>query len=384
MSEKINCPKCGYQIPIDEVLIHRLQEQVNNKVAQKLAEEKSTLEKQFQEKQANILQQLNEKIILESQKRTMAEKKELESLKKQNELESKIKNQELEIERRLQTERQTIVTKAQKETELQFQLKLLEKEKQLNDQKKLIAEMQRKAHQGSMQTQGEVLELSLEELLRQSFSHDKIEPVPKGVSGADIIQTVYNQSGQPIGTIAWESKRTKNWTEEWVQKLKDDARNIKANLCVLVSETLPKDINHVGYYNGIWVCDFASVCGLATALRVQLINVSNAIIASTGKDQKMEAIYNYLCSDTFAQRVQAIVETFSAMQKSLNDEKRGIMKNWALRETHIMRLTENTVNMYSEIKGRAGKGLPEIELLELGAGDIEKPKKDNDQSALFN
>lgn len=370
MSENsINCPKCGYQIPIDQILVQRMKEQVNDRVLQEIAKKEAELKKQFTEEQSTATKALQAQLFAEKQKREEAQKKELDFIKTQTELEDKLKNTELEIARRLQEERNSLMEKAQKDAESQYQLKIMEKEKQLEDTKKALFEAQRKAQQGSMQTQGEVLELSLEELLKQTFPLDKIEPVPKGINGADIIHTVYNQTGQPCGTIAWESKHTKNWTEEWIQKLKDDSRNIKADVSILVSETLPKNINHVGHYNGIWVCDFPSACGLATALRSQLLAVSNAIVAETGKDQKMEAIYSYLTSNAFAQKVEALVETFINMRSSLEKEKIAMNRIWSSRETQIMRLTENTAKMYGEIQGIAGAALPSIELLELeGAG----------------
>lgn len=372
MSDEIKCPKCGIDIKIDEVIINRIREQFK-------LEGRREAQKEFGQKESTVIKQLNAQILDEKNKREEAEKKELELRNEQKTFDENKKRWELEKARQIADEKKVIEEKIRKDTDEEFQFKLQEKEKKIVDMQKALAEAHRKGAQGSMQTQGEVLELSLEELLKAKFPVDKITPVPKGISGADIIQVVYNQTGQVAGVIAWESKRTKNWTEDWIQKLKDDSRAIKADLCALVTEILPKEIRHVGFYNGAWVCDFSSSFGLASALRSQLIAVSNSITASTGKDQKMELLYNYLCSNTFTQRVQAIMETFAAMQKSLNDEKRGIMKNWALRETHIMRLTENTANMYGEIKGRAGRSLPNIKLFELNAGDEEK----SDQSNLF-
>lgn len=389
MSEKINCPKCGYQIPIDEAIVQRA---VDLKVRSRLDEEKNkleiTLKKDFEQNQNLALKKMEEKLEVEEKKRHEAEQKELSFIKKQTELEDKIQRQDLEIARKMQQERKLIIEKTQKESEEKSRLQIEEMRKQLDDTKKALTEAQRKAHQGSMQTQGEVLETTLEETLKQNFPFDKIRPVPKGISGADIIQTVYNGTGLPVGIIVWESKRTKNWTEDWVQKLKDDSRNIKASLCVLVSEILPKDINHIGQYNGVWLCDFASVVGLTTALRNQLNAAANAIVASTGKDQKMEALYSYFTSNTFAQRVEAIVETFMNMKTNLDKEKIAMQRIWASREMQITRLVDNTTKMHGEIAGIAGKSLPGIELLELGAGTEEKPekdspKKDSDQSALF-
>ncbi|MCL5407478.1 MAG: DUF2130 domain-containing protein [Patescibacteria group bacterium] len=399
MSQKIECPKCGHQISVDEAIIQRA---VDLKVKNKLDEEKNKLEielkKEFEKSQTASLKTLQEKLVIEEKKRREAELKELEFIKKQTDLEDKIRKQDLEIARKIQEERHLIIEKTQKESEEKFHLLNRELRKQLEDTKKALSDAQRKAQQGSMQTQGEVLELSLEEMLKQNFPHDKISAVPKGISGADIIQIVVHPSGQETGMIAWEVKRTKSWTEEWVQKLKDDSRQIKANISVLVSEVLPKNIANFGFYNGIWVCDYASILGLTTALRNQILAVFNTVTVNIGKEEKMEVLYNYLCSPTFSQRVETIVETFINMQRNLEKEKIAFNKIWAVRETQIKRLQDSTIKMYGEIQGIAGKSLPNIELLELESGldEAENTRKkvsskntnppaggSEDQSSLF-
>jgi hypothetical protein len=231
--------------------------------------------------------------------------------------------------------------------------------------------MNRKLHQGSMQTQGEVLELALEELLAQKFPLDEIVPVPKGISGADIIQKVFTSNKQPTGIIAWESKRTKAWTEDWVTKLKDDGAKVKANICVLVSEILPKEIPNFGIYNGIWVCNFSSIVGLASALRDQLIYSHKIIIANRGKDEKKDILYDYLTSHTFAERVRSSIETFMNMKKSLEIEKNAMNKLWASRETQIMRFEKNISAMFGEIEGIAGSELPTVGILELESAALD-------------
>ncbi len=364
---KITCPKCGHKIPLDQALLERLNAQVKNQLEAQVDEERKQWQKEAAQKQTAAINQIQQKL-------EDARQKELNSIKKQYDLEDKIKSIELENARKNFEEKKIIEDKAQKDAATKYELLLAEERKRNEDTQKRLRELEQKSRQGSMQTQGEVLELSLEELLKQTFPSDKIEPVPKGITGADIIQTVYSQTGQRAGMIIWESKRTKNWTEEWVQKLKDDSRNIKANFSVLVSQILPKDINHVGQYQGIWVCDFPSCIGLATALRSHLQAVTNAVVTSSGKDEKKEALYQYLTSDTFSQRVQALVETFMNMRNNLEKEKIAFNKIWASRETHIMRLTENTAKMYGEIQGIAGSALPEIELMEL-----EEPKNPHPQ-----
>lgn len=359
MANEIKCPNCGTSITVDDAYVQKI---INLKVQKSLEEEKirlqTELKNELQKEQSQNLKSIQDKL-------DEARKKELESIKKQTELEDKIKIQELETARKLQEERKLIMEKIEKDIQSKYEIQIQEMQKKLEDTQKAVREAERKAHQGSMQTQGEVLELSIEEMLKTNFPLDKIEPVPKGINGADIIQTVYGPSGQPAGKIAWETKRTKNWTEEWVQKLKDDSRSIHADIPIIISDALPKEIENFGLYKGVWVCNYSIILGVATAMRAQLINVSSAITAETGKDQKMEALYSYLTSNTFAQKIQALVETFDNMKQSLDSEKRAMTKIWSTRETQIMRLTENTAKMYGEIQGIAGAALPTIEILEL-------------------
>lgn len=397
---KIKCPKCGTEIPITEVLSHQLNEQVAEKVEKKLEAEKNLLIEELEKKhaleQSDVLKKLKEKLSFEEDKRQEAEKKELDFLKKQNELEDRLKRQDLEIARKISEERKIIEEKIRKEELEKQDFKNLELRKQLEDTKKALAEAQRKAQQGSMQTQGEVLEISLEEALTKRFPADIIAPVPKGISGADITHTVVDKSHNSVGVIAWESKHTQNWTEDWVQKLKDDSRNIKANICVLVSDILPKEISHFGIYKGIWVCDFGSVIGLTIALRNQLIAVHKSIAAQSGKEEKKDILYNYLTSQTFASRVESVVESFMSMKMSLEKEQNSIKKIWAEREMQISRLTDNTVKMFGDISGIAGLNMPTVEILELETAiepekaRPEKPsnsapkRSDKDQFQLFN
>jgi len=397
---EIKCPECGHNIPINEVLKHRLNQQVNSEVSKRLENEKSKLENELKEKFAvsknEELKNLKEKLQLEAEKRQTAEKKELEFLKKQDELEDKIKGQDLIMARKLTEEKKILEEKIRKEEEEKQNFALAEMRKQLEDTKKALTDAQRKAQQGSMQTQGEVLELLLEEFLKQKFPHDNFKEVPKGISGADIIQHVYTPSGQLAGVIAWESKRTKAWTEDWVQKLKDDSQRIKANFSVLVTEILPKEVSHFGLYKGVWVCDFSSVFGLTVALRNQLISVYNLMSASEGREEKKDSLYNYFCSSVFTNHIQIIAETFMRMKTDLDKEKNAFSRIWAARETQITRLTENTAKLYGEIQGIIGQQLPGVEILELESIAEEettteaKPKKlkekneiQKDQIGLF-
>lgn len=354
-------------------------EQVGAEVTKRVAAEKEKIESELKSRldqsQAANLKVLKEKLELESKKRVEAENKELAFIKRQTEMEDKIKHQDLEIARKLQEERKLIQEKTQTEIEEKYNLQTAEMRKQLEDTKKALSEAQRKAQQGSMQTQGEVMELALEEILKSNFPHDEIQPVPKGINGADVIQIVHTNTGQECGSIVWESKQTKAWTEDWVQKLKDDGRNIKGSLLVLVSEALPKNVKNFGFYKGIWVSNFASILGLTTALRSQLISTAKVLTAQSGKEEKKDILYDYLCSPTFASRIESIAENFLSMKNTLDREKIAMNKIWTAREMQVNRMIENTAKMYGEISGIAGNQLPSIELLELetAANQIESP-----------
>lgn len=380
-NDTIQCPKCKFKIPVTEVLQHRLTEQVSAEVEKRVNDERQKLEKdltsRLEKEQSDSLKTLQQKLEIEAKKREEAEKKELDFIKKQSEMEDKIKHQDLEIARKMQEAKKLIIEKTQNEIEEKYELQTAEMRKQLEDTKKALTEAQRKAQQGSMQTQGEVMELALEELLKANFPHDIIEPVPKGITGADIIQRVFTPHGSECGAIVWESKQTKAWTEDWVQKLKDDGRNIKGSILVLVSDVLPKDIKNFGLYKGIWVCNFTSILGLTSALRHQLIATAKVIASQSGKDEKKDILYDYLCSPAFGNKIESIVENFIAMKSNLDKEKVAMQRIWTAREMQVNRMLENTAKMYGEIQGIAGSQIPSIELLELDniAGEIEAPKK---------
>jgi hypothetical protein len=224
-------------------------------------------------------------------------------------------------------------------------------------------ELRRKLQQGSQQTQGEVLELELEELLQDAFPFDHIEPVPKGMNGADLIHRVHSKNGHCCGTIVWESKRTKAWSDGWLQKLKDDLRLVKGDLAVIVSEALPKDITHFAQMKGIWVTSRDCALNLATALRSQLLEISTIKAAAVGKNEKMEILYRYLSGPEFKQRIEAIVEAFIGMQEDLNEERRTAERRWSKREKQIQRVICNTSGMYGDLQGLIGSSLHNIPAL---------------------
>jgi len=385
--DTLDCPKCGHVIPVTEVLSHQIAERARAESTAEIAELQTQLARKEQEAKARLateikkveqaaqekakstlaieIQDLKNQLAEAAKDRDTAQRAELDARKRARELDERAKNVDLEAARKIDAERNKIEEEALRRANEQYQLKLAEKEKQIQDAKKVNDELKRKLEQGSQQAQGEVLELQLEELLRSAFPRDQIEPVPKGFSGADIVQTVISRSGRACGTILWESKRTKAFSDGWLQKLKDDQRKLTAELAVLVSEALPKDCSAFVYTNDIWVSNPQCAISLAAALRMQLINVAVARAAANGAKQKSEILYEYVSSTQFRQRVEAIAEAFIGMQSGLQEEKRAAQKQWAKREKQIEQVISNTAGMYGELQ--ALTGLSDIPALTTGS-----------------
>src|SRR6188472_522130 len=300
--DTIDCPKCGHAIPVTEVLSHQIAERARAESTAEIAELQSLLARKEQEAKARLateikkaeqlarekasasvnleIQDLKNQLAEAAKDRDTAQRAELDARKRARELDERARTLDLEAARKIDAERKRIEEESLRRADEQYQLKLAEKEKQIQDAKKVNDELKRKLEQGSQQTQGEVLELQLEELLRAAFPMDQIEPVPKGFNGADIVQKVISKSGRVCGTILWESKRTKAFSEAWLQKLKDDQRKLTAEISVLVSEALPKDCSTFVYINDIWISNPQCAISLAAALRMQLMSLAVARAAA--------------------------------------------------------------------------------------------------------
>jgi hypothetical protein len=305
-----------------------------------------------------------------------AQREQVELIRKQRELDDAKREMDLTIEKRVQEGLSTVREQAQREAEDQLKLKVLEKEQTITSMQRQIEDLKRRADQGSQQLQGEVQELELEDLLRTKFPHDAIDPVPKGEHGGDVLHRVTGPLGQTCGTILWESKRTKNWSDGWLTKLREDQRAAKAEIAVIVSQALPKEVQTFDLIEGVWVTHPRAALPVAVTLRHTLIEVTCARQATEGQQTKMEMVYQYLTGPRFRQRVQAIVEAFSSMQEDLDKEKKAILKQWAKREEQITRVMQATVGMYGDLQGIAGKTLQEIEGLGLKA--LEGPDTQDD------
>ncbi len=363
-----------------EAALSKAKETIEDQVAEKLqkerviivAEEARKAKQVFAtdlEQKANAITDLEEILKKRDEKLAEAQKVQAELLRKQRDLDDARRELDLTIEKRVQEGLAVTRDQAKKEAEESLALKVKEKEQTIASMQKQIEDLKRKAEQGSQQLQGEVQELQLESLLSTKFPFDTIQPVPKGEYGGDVIHFVIGPLGQPCGMILWESKRTKNWSDSWLIKLRDDQRAAKAELAVIVSQALPKNVETFDLIDGVWVTHPRSVLPIAMTLRHTLLEIATARQASEGQQTKMEMVYQYLTGPRFRQRVEAIVEAFSSMQDDLHKEKKAITKQWAKREEQIDRVMHATVGMYGDFQGIAGKTLQEIEGLELRALD---------------
>lgn len=359
-----------------------LDEQIADQVAAQLKTERARVmaEEAKKAKLANAaeldakvreLTELQEVLKARDEKLAEAQNAQAELIKKQRELDDAKRELELTVEKRVQDGLTEVRASAKREAEEGLKLKVMEKDQTIVSMQQKIEELKQKAEQGSQQLQGEVQELELEKLLRAKFPFDSIEPVAKGEFGGDVLQRVVSQTGQQSGSILWESKRTKNWSDGWLTKLREDQRTAKAEISVLVSQVLPKGVEAFDVIDGVWVTSPRAALPVATVLRHTLLQVSMARQVSEGQQTKTEMVYQYLTGPGFRQRVEAIVEAFSSMQTDLDKERKAIMKQWAKREEQIERVMGATVGMYGDLQGIAGKSLQEIEGLELQALEFD-------------
>ncbi len=333
-----------------------LVDQAEARVREQTLQERKSLEQQLTEQREKVRKAQTAELTLRREKTS---------------LEERARDLDLEVARKLEVEKQRLEDSIRKSAAEEQMLKLKEKEKQINDLRKSLEEAKRRSELGSQELQGEVLELDIQSCLEQQYPQDLVSPVPKGVRGADLIQTVRNHRIQPCGTIIWESKNTRNWQPLWLEKLKEDQRSVGANIAVIVSAALPPDVNGFGQIDGVWIASIRVWPALATALREQLIQVAYAHASSEGKQEKIEMLYRYLAGDQFRQRVQGIAEAFTAMQTQLDRERRAMERLWKEREKQIERVMTNTVGMYGEMRGLIGHTLPEIEALSLDSVLLE-------------
>lgn len=403
MSDQIiSCPKCGTQIPLSDALTEKIRHQLKDEVGKELKEREGELEaraKLLEESQKNIDIEISKK--LESEKIKMWEiaqekaiekfdielkdlkkaneektvqlvemrEKELDLRKEKREIEEEKKKMKLEIERKLDEERKKISEEARKDASEEMRLKMAEKDKQMDQLRRSLEDAKRKSEQGSMQIQGDVQEDDLKIMLQNAFPMDSIEDVPTGIKGADLIQTVNSSFGQKAGMILWESKNTKAWSADWIKKLKGDQALVKADVCILVSQTLPDDVKDFKFQGGVWICSYKSVMSLVSAIRIHITQINQVKQSLVGKDEKMELLYKYLSGTEFKNRIENIVQAFTGMQSDLETEKRSMERIWKKREKEIERVIMSTSGMYGDLQGIVGASLPTIKSLELPSGE---------------
>jgi hypothetical protein len=309
--------------------------------------------------------ELNEVLRQRDAKLAEAQQAQADLIRKQRELDDAKRKMDLTIQKQVQVELAAVREKAKLETEAALTLKVREKEEQIASMQRQIEDLKRKAEQGSQQLQGEVQELALEGLLRQKFPREAFDPVPKGEFGGDLIQHVVGPTGQICGSILWEAKRTKNWSDGWLGKLREDQRSAKADVALIVSNALPKGLQTFDLVDGVWVTEPRYAVAVAIALRESLIALSAARLAGEGQQTKMELVYQYLTGPRFRHRIEAVVERFTDMQADLDRERKAMTRLWAKREEQIRGVVEATAGLYGDLQGIAGRSLLEIEGLEL-------------------
>ena len=349
----------------------RTNEIVQERIALAIKEKEAELSRKIKEDVSAKLQFMEEEHKKQAEQIAGLRKQEVEMLKKEAAIKEKEAEMELTLQKELLKSQQQIEEKIRQEHTDNANLKLREYEKKLDDLTKQLDEAQRKAQQGSMQLQGEVLELVLEEELKRLYPFDLIEEVPKGVKGADVIHAVRDELGNTCGRIVYESKRTKNFSQDWIEKLKVDQRALGAEIPVLITETMPRDLPKFGQVNGVWVCHFNDLKGVSFILREMLIRMNSIQTSQVNKGDKMELLYDYLTGPEFKSHLGAIVEGFDTMNEDLTREKRAMERLWKAREKQIEKVIKNTIHMYGSIRGIAGNAIGTIQKLELPGSEDE-------------
>lgn len=308
--------------------------------------------------------ELQQMLASREEKLKRSQAAEAEMLKKQRELDDKLREMDLAVQRQVNEGLEAVRATAKQEAEDLLSLKVKERDTQIASMQQKIEELKKKAEQGSQQLQGEAQELMLEDMLRARFPFDQIEPVGKGEFGGDVLQRVVNPAGQVCGSILWETKRTRTWSDGWLSKLKGDLRAAKADLALIVSHALPKDIETFGQMDGVWITGPKCAMPVAMSLRESLVLMNGVRAAGEGQQTKSALMYDYLTGPRFRHRIEAVVEKFSEMQDDLASERKATMKRWAKREQQLHTVLDSTAGLYGDLQGIAGRSMLEIEALE--------------------
>lgn len=407
MTDTLVCPSCGADIAVSETLTAQIRQHLRQDFEREARRKDRDLEQRLEElgRQRQTLdadrQALDQEIAarladaqarLASEARAQAQqavalelhdlegqlaeaqgkiadarKAELQLRRERRDLEERHRELDLSVTRTLDAERAKIRDETLRAAADEERLRLADKEKRIADLLRQIDDLKRASEQSTAQERGEVMEVLLEDLLRDVFPQDAIEPVPVSFPGGDLLQHVHDAAGLRCGTILWESKRTRNWNEAWLPKLRDDQRAAKAHLAVLATAEMPKSLTHFGNVDGIWVTNRHCLVGLASALRLGLIETARVKRSLEGRQSKVDSLYYYLAGAEFSQRIEGIVEAFLTMKEDLDSEKRSIQRLWAKREKQLDRATLNTSGLYGDLAAILGASLPPIANLELAA-----------------
>ncbi len=386
------CPHCGGSIDSAALEEHEITERLRlrqGEIEKKAKDDADQRAAKYVKEQLEITKRQSDDMAAKQmielnalrQRDEEARKKEMEFLKREQEMKdrearSEIEKQKslMELEKRIKAE---ALLEAQRSQALSLERERFDHEKQLDSMKKQLEMTQkamedanRKANQGSMQIQGEIQEDALRTLLVQNFPIDIVSDVEKGIKGADIIQEVRSEFGQSAGIIAWESKNTKEWSDKWVDKLKEDRLRVGADISILVTAVLPKEVDKFGLYKGVWVVDWAYVLPIALMLRSQILSLSELRGSLVSKDEKIEVLYHYLTSPKFKDKVENIIDAFRQMKDQVDEERRAFEKRWKTRDMLLEQVIKNTSGLYGDLGGIVGTKLAKVDYLELGSGEI--------------
>jgi hypothetical protein len=380
MDDSIRCPSCRAEIPLTEVISHQIEEQLAAKLAREVSAREAELRREFEqakaageaelqrraeEKVATALADLGSRVEEQDAQLREARERELGLLREKRRLDEEKEKLGLELARRLDEERAKIAAETRRAAAEEHQLELRQKELQVEQMKRQIKDLQESAEQTRAGLLGEAQEREIEDVLRERFRADKIEPVKSGVRGADVLQSVYSARSDFCGRILWESKRARNWSNGWISKLKDDQAAAGADAAVLVCSALPSDVRHMELVDGVWVVGFPYATCIAQALRAGLIGIAHARSIDANRDDSLHEIYDYLTSNEFSRRVRTMVEAFIEMKNDLDSERRSLERMWNKRARQLDALALNTAGMYGELEALIGTALPAIETLEL-------------------
>lgn len=407
----IVCPKCSHHIaltesiaaPLLEAQRHEFQEKLGAKEAEfarkadelrlqrdELAKARESLDEQIKqrlelerkqvvaaetkkarEQVASDLAVMTQRLaeseqLLEARNAKLAEAQQAqaEALRKQRELDEKARELEVTIEKRVQASQAELVAKTRQGVTEELKSQVSQKDAQIDSLGRTVEELKRKLEQGSQQTQGEAFELQLEGLLKSKFPLDLIEPVAKGEAGGDIVHTVNGQIGASAGLILWELKNTKNWSDAWLPKLRDNKRAAKADVALIVSTALPKGVETFDLIDGVYIAHPRCAVPVALTIRQGLLEVDSARTTQAGQQSKADQVYQYLTGARFKQRIEAVVERFKDMREDIDKERKFMVKAWAKRKAQVSAMIESTVGMVGDLHGIMGQAMPEIEAIE--------------------